>query len=354
MPPRRAGRPSSSAPATSSRAYRGRPRPDRAWRVPRERRQRSRAESMCSIRPELLELAPDPAGAGEVVTREFRGHDVFYRVRLDGPSWCPIGPPRKSLPSALASRSASTRAACPCSTVRLSAGACKVRLTSMLRQTLHGGTRVKALAGLAALARGAAAAGCGGGSDDTLTVYSGREEELVAPLFERSRTRPGSTSRCDTATAPNWRPRSPRRATTRRPTSSSPRTRARSARSSAQLPSCRRGRLDRVDERFRDEDGRWVGTSGRSASSSTTPTSSPKRAARIRLRPHRPEMEGQDRHRADERLLPGFRHRDAAVRRRRADAAVARGPEAERPEDLREATRRSSRRSPRARSTSGS
>src|SRR3712207_8469485 len=34
------------------------------------------------IRPELLELAPDPAGAGEVVGREFRGHDVFYRVRL--------------------------------------------------------------------------------------------------------------------------------------------------------------------------------------------------------------------------------------------------------------------------------
>ena len=36
------------------------------------------------VRPELLELAPDPAGAGEVVGREFRGHDVFYRVRLDG------------------------------------------------------------------------------------------------------------------------------------------------------------------------------------------------------------------------------------------------------------------------------
>jgi len=35
------------------------------------------------IRPELLELAPDPVGEGEVVGREFRGHDVFYRVRLD-------------------------------------------------------------------------------------------------------------------------------------------------------------------------------------------------------------------------------------------------------------------------------
>jgi iron(III) transport system ATP-binding protein len=34
------------------------------------------------IRPELLELHPDPAGEAEVVGREFRGHDVFYRVRL--------------------------------------------------------------------------------------------------------------------------------------------------------------------------------------------------------------------------------------------------------------------------------
>ena len=36
------------------------------------------------IRPELLELEPDPAGDAEVVAREFRGHDVFYRVLLDG------------------------------------------------------------------------------------------------------------------------------------------------------------------------------------------------------------------------------------------------------------------------------
>jgi iron(III) transport system ATP-binding protein len=36
------------------------------------------------IRPELLELQPDPRGGAEVVAREFRGHDVFYRVLLDG------------------------------------------------------------------------------------------------------------------------------------------------------------------------------------------------------------------------------------------------------------------------------
>ena len=36
------------------------------------------------VRPELVDLAADPAGRGEVVGREFRGHDVFYRVLLDG------------------------------------------------------------------------------------------------------------------------------------------------------------------------------------------------------------------------------------------------------------------------------
>lgn len=34
------------------------------------------------VRPELLELRLDPTGPAEVVAREFRGHDVFYRVRL--------------------------------------------------------------------------------------------------------------------------------------------------------------------------------------------------------------------------------------------------------------------------------
>lgn len=36
------------------------------------------------VRPELLGLTADPSGEAEVVAREFRGHDVFYRVRLDG------------------------------------------------------------------------------------------------------------------------------------------------------------------------------------------------------------------------------------------------------------------------------
>jgi iron(III) transport system ATP-binding protein len=33
------------------------------------------------IRPEQISLRPDPVGPAEVVGREFRGHDVFYRLR---------------------------------------------------------------------------------------------------------------------------------------------------------------------------------------------------------------------------------------------------------------------------------
>jgi iron(III) transport system ATP-binding protein len=36
------------------------------------------------VRPELIALELDPNGRGEVVGREFRGHDVFYRVLVDG------------------------------------------------------------------------------------------------------------------------------------------------------------------------------------------------------------------------------------------------------------------------------
>jgi iron(III) transport system ATP-binding protein len=51
------------------------------------------------VRPELLELAVDPDGAGEVVCREFRGHDVFYRVRLaDGTTVCSQRPSNETIP----------------------------------------------------------------------------------------------------------------------------------------------------------------------------------------------------------------------------------------------------------------
>ena len=40
-------------------------------------------EAQVLVRPELLELRPSLNGEGRVVAREFRGHDVFYRVLLD-------------------------------------------------------------------------------------------------------------------------------------------------------------------------------------------------------------------------------------------------------------------------------
>ena len=45
---------------------------------------RGRPDAQVLVRPELLELEPSAAGVAEVVGREFRGHDVFYRVLLDG------------------------------------------------------------------------------------------------------------------------------------------------------------------------------------------------------------------------------------------------------------------------------
>ena len=78
-----------------------------------------------------------------------------------------------------------------------------------------------------------------------------------------SRRRRASRSRFATATAPSSRRRSPRRATTRPRTSSSPRIRAPSGAVDEQLAELPDDVLDRVDERFRDGDGRWVGTSGR-------------------------------------------------------------------------------------------
>ena len=37
-----------------------------------------------AVRPEQLELRADDDGNAEVVAREFRGHDVLYRLRHEG------------------------------------------------------------------------------------------------------------------------------------------------------------------------------------------------------------------------------------------------------------------------------
>jgi ABC-type Fe3+/spermidine/putrescine transport system ATPase subunit len=59
----------------------------------------ARESAQILLRPELLELEPDPTGPAEVVAREFRGHDVFYRVRLgDGSSICSQRPSNEVVP----------------------------------------------------------------------------------------------------------------------------------------------------------------------------------------------------------------------------------------------------------------
>jgi iron(III) transport system ATP-binding protein len=51
------------------------------------------------VRPELVALTIDDAGGGTVVGREFRGHDVFYRVDLgDGSSICSQRPSNEVVP----------------------------------------------------------------------------------------------------------------------------------------------------------------------------------------------------------------------------------------------------------------
>jgi len=111
-----------------------------------------------------------------------------------------------------------------------------------------------------------ALAGCGGndnGSSDTLVVYSGREEELVAPLFERFEQETGikvevryADSAELAATIAEEGGNSPADVFF----AQDPGSLGAVEEQLAKLPD---DVLNRVDERFRDSDGRWVGTSGR-------------------------------------------------------------------------------------------
>ena len=119
------------------------------------------------------------------------------------------------------------------------------------------------------------AAGCGGDDDSdtaagttaegggTLTVYSGREEELVGPLFERFEEETGidvevryGDSAELAATIAEEGDNSPADVFF----AQDPGSLGSVEDQLAELPEAI---LDRVDERFRDGDGRWVGTSGR-------------------------------------------------------------------------------------------
>ncbi|HET9287677.1 MAG TPA: iron ABC transporter substrate-binding protein [Gaiella sp.] len=117
---------------------------------------------------------------------------------------------------------------------------------------------------LAVLLAAAAVAGCGSdGSDGPITVYSGREEELVAPLFDRFtestgidvEVRYGDSAEL-AATIAEEGDNSPADVFF----AQDPGSLGAVDEQLAELPA---ETLDRVAERFRDADGRWVGTSGR-------------------------------------------------------------------------------------------
>lgn len=120
-----------------------------------------------------------------------------------------------------------------------------------------------ALAATAAVT--ALVAGCGQSGSGRLVVYSGREEELVAPLFDRFQTKTGidvqvryGDSAELAATIAEEGGNSPADVFFAQDPGSLGSVAAEGL--LARLP---QEMLDRVPERFRDPEGRWVGTSGR-------------------------------------------------------------------------------------------
>jgi len=121
------------------------------------------------------------------------------------------------------------------------------------------------LRGLGAVVAGGVVtlAGCGDGASGPITVYSGREEELVAPLFEQF------TAETGIKVEVRYGDSAELAATIAEEGSNSPadvffaQDPGSLGAIDEQLEELPSETLERVDERYRDTDGRWVGTSGR-------------------------------------------------------------------------------------------
>ena len=123
---------------------------------------------------------------------------------------------------------------------------------------------MKVIAALAVIAAALATTGCGGDSDGPLTIYSGREEELVAPLFEMF------TEETGIEVEVRYGDSAELAATIAEEGGASPadlfwaQDPGSLGSVESQLAELPQEILDRVDTRFRDTEGRWVATSGRS------------------------------------------------------------------------------------------
>ena len=180
--------------------------------------------------------------------------------------------------------------------------------------------------------------GTGASEATTLTIYSGRDEEFVKSLFDdfteatgiETEVRYGDLAEL-AATILEEGENSPADVFFSQDAGS-----LGAVAEAGSLAPLDEATLDRVEDRFRSDDGTWVGTSGRGrVLAYNTDIVEETAAARIDRRPDRPGMEGQDRTASHELVVPGARGGDDRHRGRGGDPGLARGADGQRSSLLR-------------------
>ena len=262
------------------------------------------------MRPELVELLPDPAGSAEVVGREFRGHDVFYRVRLDGLELLSHRPSTEAVP---AGQPRAREAARP---------VCRGLSSLCVRYPLHstqgnpyepGGFMTRIVAVAAGAVTALTLVGCGGGNRNVAHDLLGSRR--TARQADHRPVREGDRHRGRRPLRRQRRARHHdhrgRRGSARRRLLGD-RARARSGRLRARpSPALPAESLDRVPARLprpRAAAGWARAPLARACLQHRRADARP--APEVHLRPHQRPLEGQGRCGADERVVPGVRRRD--------------------------------------------